>query len=108
MTSKQFDKLLEEQMERCRSLLCSKAREYATEDRLHNFKVAAALEGVTPERALAEMMAKHTVSIYDMCMSGTYPLELWQEKISDSINYLLLLNALMMDADRIHDGEGGE
>ena len=30
-------------------VLVNKASEYATDDRLHNFKVAAALEGKTPE-----------------------------------------------------------
>ena len=39
------------------------------------------------------MMSKHTVSIYDMCWSGQdYGLKLWQEKITDAINYLLLLS----------------
>lgn len=42
------------------------------------------------------MMAKHTVSIYDMCNSGLkYPIELWNEKITDHINYLLLLRAII-------------
>ena len=93
-----FDELLEEQMERSRSVLCSKGKEYATEDRLHNFKVAAALEGKTPEQALAGMMAKHTVSIYDMCESREhYPTATWEEKITDHINYLLLLNAIVRE-----------
>ena len=98
MTSERFERLLDEQLEQCRSVLCSKAAEYATEDRLHNFKVAAAVQGNDPKQALAGMMAKHTVSAYDMCASGTdYPMELWQEKITDSINYRLLLNALVRD-----------
>ena len=34
----------------------------------------------------------------DMCESGEqYPIELWQEKITDSINYLLLLNAMVRE-----------
>ena len=46
---------------------------------LHNFKVAASLQGIYPEQALAGMMAKHTVSIYDMCHSvKAYPLVLWE------------------------------
>lgn len=44
------------------------------------------------------MMSKHTVSVYDMCESGEqYPIHLWQEKITDSINYLLLLNAMVRE-----------
>lgn len=51
------------------TVLGVKAGEYATDDRLHNFKVAAELEKTSPQAALAGMMAKHTVSIYDMCRS---------------------------------------
>lgn len=98
MTATEFERIFEEQVERSRIVLVNKADEYATEDRLHNFKVAAALEGKTPEQALAGMMAKHTVSVYDMAESGQfYPIELWQEKITDHINYLLLLNAIVRE-----------
>jgi hypothetical protein len=52
------------------------------------------------------MMAKHTISIYDMCYGDrngkTYSLELWDEKITDSINYLLLLKALVTEA-KVHE-----
>ena len=98
MTSTEFERIFEEQVERSRIVLVNKASEYATEDRLHNFKVAAALEGKTPEQALAGMMAKHTVSVYDMAESGlAYPIDLWQEKITDHINYLFLLNAIVRE-----------
>lgn len=82
-------------------MLCKKASEYATEDRLHNFKSAAIVEQTTTIGALAGMMAKHTISIYDMCKGSTkgltYSNELWDEKITDSINYLLLLKALVAE-----------
>ena len=99
MTATEFERIFEEQVDRSRMVLVNKASEYATEDRLHNFKVAAALEGKTPEQALAGMMAKHTVSVYDMAESGQpYPIELWQEKITDHINYLFLLNAIVRES----------
>ena len=99
MNSKTFDRLFEEQTERSRTVLCGKAAEYAQDDeRLHNFKVAAVLQDILPRQALAGMMAKHTISIYDMCWSGRdYPTELWEEKITDHINYLHLLNALIRE-----------
>lgn len=98
MTATEFERIFEDQVERSRMVLVNKASEYAPEDRLHNFKVAAALEGKTPEQALAGMMAKHTVSVYDMAESGQpYPIELWQEKITDHINYLFLLNAIVRE-----------
>ena len=102
MTSEIFDRLFEEQVARSRRVLCAKASEYATADRLHNFRAAAALEGVTDVQALAGMMAKHTVSVYDMAMSGRdYPIELWAEKLTDSINYLLLLNAMVRENEAL-------
>lgn len=96
MKTEQFNQVIEKQLKRCTDILIVKAREYATDDRLHNFRVAAELENCTPRQALAGMMAKHTVSIYDMCNSGLkYPIELWNEKITDHINYLLLLRAII-------------
>lgn len=100
MTTEKFEVIINSQIEECKRILCSKAKEYATSDRLHNFKVAGALQGVSPVQALMGMMAKHTVSVADMCMSGeTYPQELWDEKITDSINYLLLLMAVVREGE---------
>lgn len=98
MKTDQFNHIIESQQKLCTDILITKAKEYATEDRLHNFKVAAELQMTTPINALAGMLAKHTVSIYDMCRSGqSYPQEIWDEKITDHINYLLLLKALTVE-----------
>ena len=92
MTSNKFNQILEYTLNRCKSLLQSKSKEYATDDRLHNFKSAANLKGETPIKTLAGMMAKHTVSDYDMCMSEQdYTKALWDEKICDSINYSIII-----------------
>lgn len=103
MTSEIFNQHLRYMQEVTVDTLLQKAKEYATDgDRLHNFKVAAAVQGITPAVALAGMMAKHTVSVYDMIGTGaTYPLPLWEEKIKDSINYLFLLWAM------VNEQEGG-
>lgn len=102
MKAEVFNQIVEVQLERCRKILCFKANEYATEDRLHNFRVAAALQGCTELQALAGMMAKHTVSVYDMVMGGqSYPMELWGEKITDHINYLLLLRAMVEEIEQV-------
>lgn len=101
MNTKKFNEIIHEQIERCENTLCRKADEYATEDRLHNFKVAAGLQDCLPTTALAGMMAKHTVSVYDMIQGlengRSYPVEMWDEKIGDSINYLLLLAAAVRE-----------
>lgn len=101
MDSKRFNDILENTLNDCCRTLGFKAGEYATEDRLHNFKVAAKLQNCTPLTALAGMMAKHTVSVYDLIQKHEQGLPvseaMWGEKIGDSINYLLLLTALVQE-----------
>ena len=97
MTTSDFDKIIEKQLEYCAKLLVAKGDEYTpnTSDRLHAFKAAAALQNITPKLALCGMLAKHLVSVYDMCRSGEYTPDHWTEKITDSINYFLILGALI-------------
>lgn len=104
MTNERFNVIVDARLACCKNILTSKGVEYAegedTDDRLHAFAVAAALERITPKEALAGMMAKHTVSIYDMCRdSQRHPLNKWHEKITDHINYLLLLAAMVEEED---------
>lgn len=102
MNNTEFEKIIETQFDRCRETLLKKAEEYADDtDRLHNFKVAARLQGVTPLTALGGMMAKHTVSVYDLIQrhenSEAIEKEMWDEKIGDSMNYLLLMQGLLAE-----------
>ena len=92
-----FNKVVKEQLLVCEHLLTGKGHEYAPDavdesniDRLAHFKKAAAIIDGTP------MRTKPLVSISDMCTDGrSYSLDRWTEKITDSINYLLLLKALV-------------
>lgn len=98
MDARRFNEILDDQLGTIQRMLGAKAKEYATDDRLHNFKKAAALKGETPIEALSGMMAKHTVSIYDMMHSPEiFSHEIWNEKITDHINYLILLKALVLE-----------
>lgn len=98
MNTEQFNHIIDVQIKQCTDILKLKAVEYATEDRLHNFKVAAGLQQIPTKQALSGMMSKHTVSIYDMCGSPeSFDMALWDEKITDSINYLLLLKAVVLE-----------
>lgn len=103
MNTERFEQIVDERLAECKNVLCKKAAEYATDDRLHNFKVAAKLQNCTPITALAGMMAKHTVSVYDLIrqveQGFSVSPEMWAEKIGDSINYLLLLTALVEERD---------
>lgn len=84
-----------------RRTLRNKRKEYTgnNQDRLSAFKVAASLQGCTPQRALVGMMAKQIVSLYDMCYAKneTFKKESWDEKITDSLNYLFLLSAIIRE-----------
>lgn len=100
MKASDFNEVVDHQLRKCEAILGVKAGEYADDtDRLHNFKQAARLEQTTPVKALAGMMVKHTVSVYDMCYDGEYTQEQWSEKITDHINYLLLLRAALVEAE---------
>jgi hypothetical protein len=110
MTYEDFDRLVEGLLNDSRQTLTKKAAEYATDvDRLHNFKQAAALENSTPEKALRGMLTKHIVSVYDMITqveSGKlFPLPLWREKCGDVRNYMILLEALVMERARNVEAE---
>lgn len=100
MEAPEFKAVIDEQLERSREMLFAKNSHYNSgEDKLRGFKATAALRGTSPQGALAGMMAKHTLSVYDMCESGQeYLIEVWNEKISDHINYLLLLRALVEES----------
>lgn len=103
MIQKEFNDVIVSQTERCKSMLVTKGAEYAPRaakgcnaDQLAHFKKAAVMMNSTPKAALMGMLSKHLVSVSDMCTDDKdYPKEQWEEKITDSINYLLILRALV-------------
>lgn len=89
-------------------MLVKKALEYADgNDRLHNFRVAAAISGDPMKKVLAGMMVKHTTSVYDMChdLQQSFSEEMWNEKITDHINDLLLLGAVIFEEEGFGEQE---
>ena len=109
MTADVFNELVEKRLTICKVTLSRKKEEYSREeDRLHNFKVAASFEGVTPEMALRGMLTKHVVSLYDIVDDIEFlrklpSKEMLNEKITDWINYALLLEALIEERRSEHD-----
>jgi hypothetical protein len=100
MNHKAFQVVLDRRLKLISEVLGSKAKEYATEDRLHNFRRAASLLGVSSFKALAGMWSKHIVSVLDMIDNlGTkdFSRSYVDEKIGDSINYLILLEAMIVE-----------
>lgn len=99
MTHERFNQLVDEMLETCKQTLTKKQDEYNLDkDRLSFFKEGNELTKLSPERTLYLFMFKHIKSLADMVASEkTYSKELWEEKIKDNINYLLLLRALLED-----------
>jgi len=123
MRHKEFNKLLNEILERTTIVLASKSAEYSTdEDKLHNFKRAGAMLKCSPEKALVGMWTKHIISILDMvdkveykcgtdaCCFPSFDSEEFigtlEEKIGDAINYLILLEALIKERKKRADIHG--
>jgi len=99
MKTTDFNKIVDETLELCKKTLTVKQNEYNLDaDRLSFFKEGNELTKLTPERTLYMFMFKHIKSLADMVASEKkYSKELWEEKIKDNINYLLLLRALLED-----------
>ena len=96
-----FDLVVQNRCEKIRSVLASKAEEYAREgsDRLVAFKRMAAFRNTTPERALFDAAAKHIVALAMFIDEdpNSIPPAQWEEKIGDTINYMVLLEALLRE-----------
>jgi len=91
-----FNETVQKQFAHCQAVLNIKGNEYVFgDDRLEHFKSAATEQGITPKQALWGMASKHITSLSGMCRNGSESMPLWNEKITDSINYLLLLRALV-------------
>jgi len=106
MTQEEFNKVVENQLKRTTDTLIKKQQEYnlSKKDRLEHFKHAGAMAGWKPEKALYGYMLKHLMSITDMINSEEkFPEALWDEKIGDIINYLLLLKGLLIDDNMFSD-----
>ena len=99
MKTQDFNDLVEEQFGICRAILETKGKEYAPDDqdRLSAFKTAGSVLHRTPIQALGGQMSKHTISLFEMIENGCTDIDLWQEKITDSINYHLLLKGLIIE-----------
>lgn len=96
MTLENFNEVVDEQIKYCLTVLAEKGKEYSlTEDRLDHFKDAAVDQECTTKQALWGMMSKHITSLNGMCKNESDNKEKWIEKITDSINYLLLLRAIV-------------
>lgn len=113
MTTQQFDIMLEETLEKVKSILKSKATEYVqNDDRLHNFRQIAIADGIKVSEAVRQLRNKHLVSIKDMTQgqrpiknqtSQFYTLSHIDEKTIDDINYGILLRTALLEENQYID-----
>ena len=97
-----FDRLVEQETQRMKDVMCSKSTDYsAADDKLFNFKLAAEVDGVSPIEALRGMWLKHRTSIrqgLDELIDGKCrPEKWWIEKLTDDRNYSILLQGLLTE-----------
>jgi len=105
MTREEFNELVDYIVEeKVKKVMCAKSSEYARgNDKLYNFKRSAEIDGITPIEALRGMDLKHRTSISDMVRDNVdkankaYPQAIWEEKLTDHINYMILLWALLKE-----------
>lgn len=110
MNQERFERLVDAAIAELRDLLIVKGGEYAgSEDRLANFKRGAQLTGASAQQVLFIYLSKHYDAIATYIRdraTGTErrrsePIE---GRIHDAINYLLLLEALVVeDEEREHN-----
>lgn len=95
-----FNNVLESRILKIREVLSSKGREYASDsDRFYNFHVASRVMGCSPRKALWGMALKHLVSVIDL-VDERIPDSYVDEKIGDMVNYLILLEGLILEDGR--------
>lgn len=99
MDTATFTTIVDREVARCKAILIKKGKTYTTqdEDRLGQFKAAAALQGTNSIKALGGMMAKHETKLHTLINrpNGATSLVEWNETIGDMHNYLFLLKALI-------------
>lgn len=92
MSNDAFEALVNELREKSLDTLVKKNARYANEDRLHNFRVGAALIGGTPAQAALGYMAKHLAALIDMVRKDDFSdRDDLLEKCQDIINYIVFI-----------------
>ena len=102
MNSQEFNEIVKQTERLVEKTLIKKQDEYnLDEDRLSFFKHNAQFLGKSPEEALWAMASKHFISLTDMINSKqAFAEEIFDEKIVDAINYLILLKGLVLDTGK--------
>lgn len=100
MNNAEFLSICELQFERCKKVLNRKRELYGSgSDRLEQFKRIASLRDSNKFLAVGDCMAKHVTLLFDLLeatRAGVIAsMDQWNETVTDTMNYLLLLKALL-------------
>lgn len=104
MNKIEFNKLVDERIKLIQSVLQKKGAEYANDkDVFHNFEEGTKMSFHDKREMVAwEYMMKHMISIKDMIASkDAYSEYTIREKFGDAINYLILMEAMMLESNGI-------
>lgn len=102
MDIRTFNDFVNTRLNAAQALLGTKSADYSSgDDKLYNFKCAARIDGISPIEALRGMWLKHRASITqgldDLQGGKLRPQAWWDEKLTDDLNYNLLLQALLVE-----------
>ena len=104
MNRKEFNALVDKRKQLIESVLQKKGAEYANEANVfHNFEEGAKMSFHSKREMVAwEYMIKHLQSIRDMVGDDkSYSEHVIREKFGDAINYLILMEAMMLESNGI-------
>lgn len=107
MNKLKFSEIVEQKLEYIKKTMETKNIEYApSEDVLHNFNKGSQLSGKIREEVLWGFALKHLISLMDIIDElniPTFPsIEKLEEKTTDLINYLILLEACIKEKINLH------
>ena len=94
MTNEEFLKFMQKEFDKLMELQKIKSSEYTISNFDENFETASKLLNASKEQVALYYMTKHIVSIYDIILNKRNYDKL-DEKINDTIMYLLIINALV-------------
>lgn len=106
--TERFNECIDNRLEKCKELLLVKSVEYRRNNNpYHNFNVGSKFTGESSEKVLYGFLLKHLISLQDIVNDinvGKLPSkEIIEAKVSDIINYMLILEALIEERRNNND-----
>lgn len=103
MDKETFEKYKNQLLKKAANIRREKEEEYhSTTDIIGSFRRIAAFRNKETAQSIVDLAAKQLVSISDMVDDEEgYPIEVWEEKIANSLNYLMKLYACIREEKEV-------